>query len=130
MDAAQFFQGKGTYLNASHLNGDPIAATILNAQQEVIGREREKKIVLYFAEIDRGLVLNKTNFGALAPAYGTETEGWHGKKVTLYPDRTDFEGKEVDCIRLRVDPNDYVPPAQWPKPKPPTDDDMNDEVPF
>jgi hypothetical protein len=130
MDASQFFQSKGVYLNASHLNGRPIAATVLNVKQEEVGRDRERKLVIYFAEIDRGLVLNKTNFEILAPAYGPETEGWHGQKVTLYPDKTPFDGKEVDCIRLRVDPNDYVPRAQWPEPKPPPRAEMDDAIPF
>jgi hypothetical protein len=130
MDASEFFQSKGTYLNASHLNGAQVDVTILNVQQEEVGKDRERKLVVYFAEIDRGLVLNKTNYGVLEPAYGRETEGWHGKKATIYPDKTEFDGKEVDCVRLRVDPNNYVPQSQWPKPKPAPRAEMDDQIPF
>jgi len=138
MDASQFFGSN--YLSPADLNGKNVVATVLNIKQTEFNsrdRGRERKLVVFFAEVDRGVVLNKTGFAALSKAYGNETSGWEGKKVTLIPDQIEIEDKKtkeikmVDYIRLHVDESDYVPPENWPKPTPPSrDDDLGDEVPF
>ena len=132
MDASQYFT-KSNYLSAADLEGKSVAATIMNEKQvEFNSRERgrERKLVVFFAEVDRGFVLNKTGYEALSKAYGPETTGWHGKKVTLIPDQIEIDKKTVDFIRLHVDPADFVNPADWPKPTPPSRDEMGDEIPF
>ncbi len=127
MDAGAFFQSKGTYLNASHVAAGALTVTIERVQQERVGRQQDDKLVIYFQELPRGLVLNKVNFESIYDAYGPETSGWLGKRVTLYAAKTEYDGKEVDAVRIRIDPNDYVPHSQWPKPEPAP---MEEEVPF
>ena len=39
---------------------------------------------------------------ALASKYGEDTETWVDKDVIVYPDQTLFQGRMVDCIRMRV----------------------------
>ena len=61
------------------------------------------------------MILNKTNAGLLAAALGDETDHWRGKQVELYPDRTMFSGRMVECIRVRV-PRDAAPAQPAPAP--------------
>jgi hypothetical protein len=128
VDASKFFQSKGTYLNASHVSAGDLDVIISEVQIETIGRNAEQKLVLYFKELPRGLAINKTNYETLFEAFGPETDGWIGGKVTLYPVETEFDGKKVDGIRIKVDPSNRIPRQKWPAPKPPPD--IGDEVPF
>jgi hypothetical protein len=130
VDAAKFFQSKGTYLNASHVSAGDLDVAISEVQVETIGRNAEQKLVLYFAGLPRGLAINKTNYETLFDAFGPETDGWIGGKITLYPVETEYDGKKVDGIRLRVDPANRIPRDKWLKPKPGPTDEMNDTIPF
>jgi hypothetical protein len=56
---------------------------------------------------ERKLVLKKTNAALIAAMYGERAEGWVGKKITIYPAKTQFGRDRVDCIRVRV-PDDLL----------------------
>ena len=88
------------WLKASDLNGRAVKVEIDKVIDEDIGGE--DKPVLYFAGKEKGVVLNKTNADVLADAFGDETDEWAGSKVELYPAKTQFQGKLVDCIRVRT----------------------------
>lgn len=62
----------------------------------------ETKPVLRFRDVEQGLVLNRTNASVLADAFGEEADDWIGKPVILFRAKTEFQGKEVDCVRLRI----------------------------
>lgn len=62
--------------------------------------DHETRIVLWFREIDKGLVLNVTNMRTVSDAYGYQTDDWIGQLIEVRKDKTDFNGKRVDCIRL------------------------------
>ena len=110
-----------TYLKAADLQGRRATVTIDKVVMEDIGGEH--KPVVKFQGKDRGIVLNKTNAAMIAEIAGSEeTDDWKGVKVTLYPTKTDFQGKRVDCIRV-----DYVQGAAPSKPSEPVTDD---EIPF
>lgn len=119
----------GNFLKAADLNGRRVVVQIDRVAEEDLGSE--KKPVLWFTGKDRGLVLNKTNANAITDLFGTdETEDWHGRYITIYPTKTDFQGKRVDCIR--VAPTQH---GQQPKPAvppPPADEFQagDDDVPF
>jgi hypothetical protein len=68
----------------------------------------DKKPVLYFSDKKRGLVLNRTNAGILAEAFGDESDNWQGQRVTLYPTTTLYMGKNVPCVRIRVSKSSAV----------------------
>lgn len=120
----------GNYLKASDLNGKQVTVIIENVREEDIGEET--KPVMHFAGKDRGLVLNRTNANMVAEILGSEeTDEWEGHQIVLYPSKTDFKGKRVDCIRVDA-PKVKVPPAP-PKPEPPkpeAKDADDDEPPF
>ena len=92
----------GNYLKAQDVQGKHLKLIIDKVQMEDVSDDREKP-VLYFTGKERGLVLNKTNANTLSDAFGTETESWHGKEMILYPAKTQFQGRMVDCLRIRVE---------------------------
>ena len=51
---------KSSYLRAADLE-EPLTVTIKSASIEELGEDKEEKIVVMFKELDRGLVLNRTN---------------------------------------------------------------------
>jgi hypothetical protein len=73
--------------------------------------KREAKPVLYFTGKEKGLVLNVTNGQVLISAYGDDTDAFLGKPVCLYRTETQFQGKMVPCLRLRVPSEDADQPA-------------------
>jgi hypothetical protein len=101
----------GKYLKHADLQGRTVRVIAGECRVEDIGGE--EKPVLYFQGKERGLALNRVNAGAIAQAYGPETDHWRGRLIELYPDKTFFQGRMVDCIRVRVPaPSDTAkPPA-------------------
>lgn len=87
------------YLKASELQGRDITVTMNSVAYETIGQDR--KPVLYFQGAKKGMVLNKTNANNIAQLYGPETEGWAGKKITLFSCMVDYQGRSVEAIRIR-----------------------------
>jgi len=61
-----------------------------------------RKPVLYFQNLDKGLVLNKTNGNTISAVYGDDTDEWAGHKVQLISVPVEFQGKMVDGIRVRA----------------------------
>jgi hypothetical protein len=91
------------YLKAADLHGDTVV-TITTVSLEQIGDER--KPVVYFAEMETGLVLNKTNKETIKAVLGTpDTDHWVGKQITLFPTQVDFQGRQVEAIRIRLRSN-------------------------
>ena len=113
MDIFDSFPSK--YLKAADLNGRPLRATISDVEVQNVGgqnKEEDYKPVLYLRNEKKGIVLNKTNATILGESLGRETDGWTGKEVEAYPDKTTFQGKLVACLRLRVprdEPDDPLP---------------------
>ena len=92
------------YLKAADLNGNAVKAIIERVElQDVVGqgKERDYKPVLFFQGKQKAIVLNKTNAQAIVDAYGEDTDDWKAKEVEVFPDKTPFQGKVVDCIRVR-----------------------------
>ena len=99
MKIGQAFPSK--WLKAADLSGKEYTMTMQRVGMETIGDDHEEKPVLYFQGAQKGLMLNKTNAEAIAIVYGDETEQWTGKQVVVYPDITQYQGRRVDCIRVR-----------------------------
>ncbi len=64
-------------------------------------RGESLKPVISFQGVAKALLANKTNSKTIATMYGTKTEAWSGKRVTLYATRTNSPDGEVECIRIR-----------------------------
>ncbi len=92
------------YLKAADLNGRPVVATIERVKLEDIGTgdNLERKFVVHWSEELKPVVLNLINSETIADLAGSgETEDWVGLRLELFPDKTLYAGKRVDCIRVR-----------------------------
>src|SRR3990172_344329 len=91
-------------LKADDLEGD-MNLTIKGVDQEML--DDGPKPVVSFLEIEKGLVLNKTNARTIAKLYGVETGAWAGRMITIFPTQVDYRGEQVAAIRVRL----AAPPA-------------------
>ena len=100
------------YLKHADVTDRTLRLTITGYAMEDVGQgaDKETKPVLSFRETPKRLVLNKTNAIAIAEVYGKDLDDWIGKPIVLYPDRTSFNGKIVDCLRVKA-LKDAVRPA-------------------
>ncbi len=93
------------FLKAQDLNGRTVKAVIAGVElQDVAGQgnKNDHKPVVSFKDKSKGLVLNKTNSAILAETLGDETSTWTGKEIELICSQTQFQGRLVPCIRVRV----------------------------
>jgi hypothetical protein len=115
-------------------------------EEEVgVGKDKEKKLVVWFTNDEHGLVLNKTNNRALRAAFGDPVSGWVGKIIVLFPTQDEFRGKMGPALRVRIPAPKQATgngqgqaaakpaPAEPPPPPPATTtlaDDLDDEIEF
>lgn len=136
------------YLKAADFQGQARNLTISHVEIKEMG-DGTKKGCVFFNGVERGILLNVTNKNVLVEMFGAETDAWPGNVVCVFPSQTDFQGKVVDCIRMRrpvinqqqpaqeQDFSQQLPPAQaqaMPEAKPQDYDERNpppaDEIPF
>ena len=93
------------FLKAADLKGEK-KFRIKNVTEELVGTEaqKEKKLVVWFTNDERGLVLNKTNNRAIRGAYGDDTADWVGKIIVVFPTMVDMRGKMTPALRVRIPP--------------------------
>jgi hypothetical protein len=112
---------------------------IKDVTEEEIGQDKQKKLVVWFDNDPRGLVLNKTNNRALRGAFGDDCAGWKGKIIVVYPTTDEFRGRMVPVLRVRIPPpkeGNRQTVAAKPKPSAPPpdaellDDELNDDLNF
>jgi hypothetical protein len=130
--ASDFDRSK--YLRAADLE-EEARFKIKSVTEEVVGQgvNRENKLVLWFSNDQRGLVLNKTNIRILAPILGDDTREWAGAIITVYPTTTEMQGKIVPCLRVKPPKVAAVKPDPEPAPepkKPSLRDELNDDLPI
>ena len=136
---------KSRFFKADDLDGDR-KLRIKNATEEFvgIGAEKENKLVVWFTNDERGLLLNRLNNRTLRGAFGDDTAGWTGKVVIIFPTMVEMRGKMVPGIRVRIPPpkqHGQAAVAAKPKPpgngqtaiaaklKPPVDEELDNEPP-
>lgn len=93
------------YLSVKDLEDNDWNVSIEKVVLEEIGQgdEKDTKMVIYFNDIDKGFVCNKTNCATIENLYGDETDNWIGKRITLWPNHdVQFGGKTVSAIRVRT----------------------------
>ena len=91
----------GNYLKAADLQGKPVTVTI--SAWDLVEFDDGKKLILAFKGAEKQLVCNKTNATTIAEVTGSEElENWVGKTITLIPMQTDFQGKSVPCVRVKL----------------------------
>jgi hypothetical protein len=119
---------KSKYLKADDIAGEKkFKIKNVTAEDVGTGAEKEKKLVVWFTNDPRGLVLNKTNNRALRGAYGDDVASWNSKVIVVFSTMIDNRGKMVAGLRVRIlSPREPVKP----QPKAPiADPDFDDEIP-
>lgn len=127
----KFFPSK--FLKVADLDGEDISYTIKRIVTESVGMpgQEEMKPVAYFEEIDKGLVLNKTNCESIASVTKSrDIDDWPGQMITLYETETTFQGKPIMCIRVRLRAPKAVKPVAKPAKFTAEVNLDSDEVPF
>jgi hypothetical protein len=108
----QFFAGQ--FFKASDFPS-PRLLTIASVDEQEVGQQREKRLVIKFAGEEQSLVTNKTNALSIAEITGADdVDEWIGAKIVLFATKTDFAGRQVDCIRVRAPRNQAAKPAPPP----------------
>ena len=125
MKVSEAFPSK--YLAAADLHDRNVTVIMGRVEMEELGKEQ--KPVLYFKGKEKGLVLNKTNSTTIAAAYGDETNDWQGQELILFPIMTEYQGKTVPAIRVRM-PQPKDRPKQSPQQNTERGNSMDDEIPF
>lgn len=117
----------GDSLKAADLKGSEPTVTISNVEMKKF--DNGNKLVISFEGKKKTLVCNKTNANRIAYAFGTNTDNWIGREITLFTDLVDFQGNTVEAIRVRA--KKEAPPAR-PSSAEMADrrGDMDDEIPF
>jgi len=90
--------------------------------EEVLEKDgkAEKKLVVWFTNDERGLVLNKTNNRTIRAAYGDDTANWPGKIIVVFPTMVPVGGKMTAALRVRIPPPKPGPAPAAPQPPVPS----------
>jgi hypothetical protein len=129
------------FLNAKDLTSEK-KLKIKNVTEEDIGmgKDKERKLVVWFTNDNRGLVLNRTNNRTLRGAFGDDCAGWVGKIIVVFPTMAESFGEMKPALRVRIPPpkgNGGSAAAKPTAPPPPpaidpagidVDDDLDDEI--
>ena len=145
--ASSFDQSK--YLRAEDLTQEKLLR-IKSVTEELVGQgaDQEKKLVVWFTNSPKGLVLNRTNNRTIRGASGDDVAGWIGKLIVVFPTQADFRGRPVGALRVRIPPpkqakTSVAPPAQETanaaaatnpapaaSPEPEADPNLDDVIPY
>lgn len=113
------------FIKSADIGDTDTVLTISKVAMEDLGYGdgQDTKPVVYFQEIDKGLVMNKTNAESIGQLYGERIDGWPGKKITLFTTEVSFQGKPMLGIRVRLRPpnvdeekpsdDEPEPPSNW-----------------
>jgi len=100
------------YLGGYSIDGDDLELTIVEVKNEdVEGQKGQKEscMVIYFEEVDKGMICNKTNAKMIQSLYGSPyLEDWVGKKIILGTEPVTAFGETTDALRIRA----YKPKVQ------------------
>jgi hypothetical protein len=96
---------KSRFFKADDLEGErKLRIKSVTTEAIGVGAEKDEKLVVWFTNDKRGLVLNRVNNRTLRGAFGDDTAGWASKVVIIFPMMVEMRGKMVPGIRVRIPP--------------------------
>ena len=116
------------YLKWEDIDGKEPTVVISGAEIELLGEDR--KLVLQFQGRQKRMVCNRTNANVIEHSYGSDTDGWIGKEITLFVVPVQFQGKMVNGLCVRAPAKRAPKPvggSSDPTPEPPP---FDGEIPF
>lgn len=100
MDATEIYSSQ--WLKAADIKEKKVKVTVAEVKPVVVKDNEPRKLELHFSELQKSLLLNKTNGTRMMEAFGKETDNWAGKTIELYTIMTNYQGEEVPAIRLKA----------------------------
>jgi hypothetical protein len=111
-DIGEIYQSNSDFLKAEDIGANFWTVTINKVDMKSFD-DGSRKLYIAFEELDKGMVLNKTNADTLGDLYGRNTDGWMGRQIMLMTMPVDYQGKKVQAIRLRAPAQQQsMPPRQ------------------
>ena len=102
--------GDKDYLKAKDLNNQ--SWTYVMGAVEIVKYDDGDKLLIHFQDTDKKFVANKTNAEMIKAMFGPETDHWFGRRLTIFPTTTPFQGNMVPCIRVQ---QEFQQAAQQPQ---------------
>ncbi len=95
------------YVEAADLKGADRTLVITGIRLEELDGMKGKqwKAIITLGGAKKELIANRTCGEALKLMFGSETDAWLGKRITIYPTETEVGGETVPCIRVRGSPD-------------------------
>lgn len=112
-DISEVYQSNSDFLKAEDIGANFWTATVKGVDMKSFD-DGSRKLLLMFHELDKGLVLNKTNADTIGELYGKNTDGWVNRQVMLMTMPVDYQGKKVQAIRLRAPAQQQAMPQRQP----------------
>jgi hypothetical protein len=90
-------------LRVWHLEGREKSFTIAKVTRVTLESRDgiKKQPLVHFMGVPLPLALNKTNGASIEHLYGRKVSEWVGKRITLYPTKTQVGRDQKECIRIR-----------------------------
>ena len=98
MNVDDIFPSK--YLKAADLKGQDLMVTIQST--DIAQFDDGRKIEVTLVGQSKMFICNKTNARAIATAYSSDTNAWHGREVILFPMMVDTPNGPKEAIRVRI----------------------------
>lgn len=107
MDYEKLFPGR--FIKSADLSGKEATLEISAVRSEDI--DGKPKAILSFQGTKKEMVMNRTNAESIKLMFGRETDGWLGKKITIYPATIadPFNGGNTTAIRILGSPDIAAP---------------------
>lgn len=90
------------YIAAADVENKPVVTIKQFTKKTMKNRDGEDEVkpVIYFNELEKGMVLNKTNADIIASLYGGVLEEWIGERIQLHAVMVEAFGKRALAIRV------------------------------
>lgn len=112
-DIGEVYQSNSDFLKAEDIGANFWTANVKSVDMKNFD-DGSRKLFVMFHELDKGLVLNKTNADTLGDLYGRNTDGWVNRPIMLMTMPVDYQGKKVQAIRLRAPAQQQAMPQRQP----------------
>jgi hypothetical protein len=96
---------KSKYFKAADLEREKkFRIKVVTEEEFEQDKRKEKKLVVWFTNDERGLVLNKVNNRTIRGAFGDDTATWPAKIIVIFPTLAENRGKMGPALRVRIPP--------------------------
>lgn len=112
-DTGEVYTSNSDFLKAEDIGSNFWTATISAIDMKNFD-DGSRKLMVSFQELEKNLVLNKTNADTISDLYGRNTDGWMGHQVMLFTMPVDYQGKKVQAIRVRAPAQQQAMPQRQP----------------